>query len=95
MIKTQIQIPDHLYSEAKRIAREREISFAEVVRRGLEAIVRVYPALPDGGGTGSPPKPRALGWRGLDHQRVRAAALADQERTTRTQVRTAPGRAKT
>jgi hypothetical protein len=40
MIKTQIQIPDHLYSEAKRIAREREISFAEVVRRGLEAIVR-------------------------------------------------------
>ena len=43
MIKTQIQIPDHLYREAKRIAAEYEMSFADVVRRGLE---RVHPAFP-------------------------------------------------
>lgn len=43
MIKTQIQIPDHLYHEAKRLARENELSFAEVVRRGLEEIVRHHP----------------------------------------------------
>lgn len=42
MKKTQIQIPDHLYEQAKAIARERELSFAEVVRRGIEYIVGVY-----------------------------------------------------
>jgi hypothetical protein len=44
MIKTQVQFPDCLYREAKRVAREREISFAEVVRRGVEYITRAYPA---------------------------------------------------
>ena len=43
MIKTQVQIPDHLYREAKRIAREYELSFAEVVRRGLERMVPAFP----------------------------------------------------
>ena len=43
MVKTQIQSPDHLYREAKRRAQENEMSFAEVVRRGLEEIVRHHP----------------------------------------------------
>ncbi len=42
MIKTQIQLPEELYAEAKRVAREREMSLAEVVRRGVEYITRVY-----------------------------------------------------
>ncbi len=46
MIKTQIQLPDELYKQAKRVARERELSLAEVVRRGVEYITRVYPPLP-------------------------------------------------
>lgn len=45
MIKTQIQLPDALYREAKRVAEEREMSLAEVVRRGLEYITQAYPAL--------------------------------------------------
>lgn len=45
MIKTQVQIPDDLYRAAKRVARERELSLAEVMRRGLEYIVTVYPTL--------------------------------------------------
>jgi hypothetical protein len=45
MIKTQIQLPDLLYREAKRVAKEREISLAEVLRRGVEYITRVYPPL--------------------------------------------------
>jgi len=45
MIKTQIQLPDCLYREAKRVAREREMSLAEVLRRGVEYITRVYPPL--------------------------------------------------
>ncbi len=43
MVKTQIQFPDHLYREAKRVAAEYEMSFAEVVRRGVESVVRDYP----------------------------------------------------
>ena len=43
MVKTQVQFPDHLYREAKRVAVEQEMSFAEVVRRGLEIAVQGYP----------------------------------------------------
>jgi len=43
MVKTQVQFPDHLYREAKRVAIEQEMSFAEVVRRGLEIAVQGYP----------------------------------------------------
>lgn len=44
MIRTQIQLPDSLYAEVKRIASEQEWSIAEVLRRGAEAILRRYPA---------------------------------------------------
>jgi hypothetical protein len=43
MIKTQVQIPDQLYYKAKAIAEQREWSFAEVIRRGLEHMARAYP----------------------------------------------------
>jgi len=43
MVKTQVQFPDHLFKEAKRIAFENEMSFAEVVRRGVEQVVKDYP----------------------------------------------------
>lgn len=60
MIKTQVQIPDYLYKEAKRVAREREMSLAEVMRRGLEYMTQVYPPL-HSSKAWSPPKPRHLG----------------------------------
>lgn len=43
MVKTQVQIPDALFHEAKRLAAENEMSCAEVVRRGLEEIIRHHP----------------------------------------------------
>jgi len=43
MVKTKVQIPDVLFREAKRLAAENEMSFAEVVRRGLEEIIRHHP----------------------------------------------------
>jgi hypothetical protein len=46
MVKTQIQLPDHLFREAKRIAAEYEMSFAEVVRRSLERTMPGYPPEP-------------------------------------------------
>lgn len=43
MIKTQVQIPNELFERAKRVAAEKEWSFAEIVRRGLEQMVLRYP----------------------------------------------------
>jgi hypothetical protein len=43
MVKTQVQIPEHLYREGKRIAVEYEMSFADVVRRGLERVIPSFP----------------------------------------------------
>jgi hypothetical protein len=73
MVKTQIQLPDTLYGEAKRVAREREMSFAEVVRRGVEYVTRIYPPIEANAKTWRPPKPHRLGsfhappadWRAL------------------------------
>ena len=46
MIRTQVQLPNELYEKAKRFSREREMSLAEVVRRGLEQLLDRYPAEP-------------------------------------------------
>lgn len=60
MIRTQVQIPDRLYRDAKRISEEQEMTLAEVVRRGLEHMVRTYPPR-DGDSGWWPPPPRHLG----------------------------------
>ncbi|MFT4587526.1 MAG: hypothetical protein ACI9VS_002783 [Candidatus Binatia bacterium] len=43
MIRTQIQLPDELYKRAKRLGAERELSLAEMTRRGLELFISRYP----------------------------------------------------
>ena len=43
MVKTEVQIPDDLYHKIKLIAKTREMSFAEVIRRGAEYMTSVYP----------------------------------------------------
>ncbi len=76
MIKTQVQIPDHLYREAKRVAAENEMSFAEVVRRGIEEMVQHYPGGRRPAEEWRPPKPQDLGatlapeeeWTVLSHE---------------------------
>jgi hypothetical protein len=42
MIRTQIQLPNRLYSEVKRIAEKQEWSIAEALRRGAESLARRY-----------------------------------------------------
>ena len=61
MIKTQVQFPDHLYREAKRVAEEYEMSFAEVVRRGLEQVIKAHPPNRPPIKEWSLPKPRSMG----------------------------------
>ena len=50
MMKTQIQIPDQLYQQAKAIAEQREWSLAEVFRRGIEQMTRLYPVVKNASG---------------------------------------------
>lgn len=61
MIRTQIQLPDALYREVKRVAAEREMSLAELVRRGLETILSCFPAHPESRAMWELPEPRPLG----------------------------------
>jgi hypothetical protein len=61
MVKTQIQLPDHLFREAKRVAADYEMSFAEVVRRSLERTMPAYP--PKNQIPWEPPEPVDLGMR--------------------------------
>lgn len=43
MVRTQIQLPEPLYRDVQRVARQQDWSIAEVIRRGAEAVVRAYP----------------------------------------------------
>ncbi len=75
MMRTQIQLPDAIYHDAKRIAKEQEISLAEVVRRGLAHMSALYP--PARNADWTLPDARALGpfaepvtdWRDLANSR--------------------------
>jgi hypothetical protein len=76
MVKTQVQIPDALFREAKRIASENEMSFAEVVRRGLEEIILHHPPRRERAADWAPPAVFDLGetlapeedWTALCHE---------------------------
>jgi hypothetical protein len=77
MIKTQIQLPDDLYNKVKQLAREKEISLAELCRRGLEYMLRVHPVHSAKTNKWQLPDPKSLGipkihfslWRELAHDR--------------------------
>jgi hypothetical protein len=45
MTRTQVQLPDELYLKAKRFSAEREMSLAEMTRRGLELLLDRYPPI--------------------------------------------------
>lgn len=61
MVETQVQIPDRLYEEAQRVAAENEMSFAEVVRRGLEELILHHPPNRKNSHDWSPPMPYDMG----------------------------------
>jgi len=72
MVKTQIQLPENLYRDAKRVAAEYEMSFAEVVRRSLE---RALPAYAPRHADWQPPVPVSLGLRcAIDDDELRLLA---------------------
>lgn len=74
MTRTQIQLPDEVYARAKRLCQAREISLAELARRGIEHILNVYSSPAVSADEWHLPKPRDLGWKGLTHAQVKEEA---------------------
>lgn len=74
MTRTQIQLPDDVYARARKLCKSREISLAELARRGIEYILSVYSAQPGTSGEWQPPKPRRLGWKGLSDSQIKEQA---------------------
>ena len=74
MIRTQIQLPDETFARAKKVCEAREISLAELARRGIEYILSVYSTESDANLEWHPPKPRKLGWRGLTDAELKIEA---------------------
>ena len=84
MTRTQIQLPDRLYQRAKTFAAERELSLAEITRRGLELLLDRYPE----------PRPSVGQWRlprvdggGIKVPLDELAEIARADETTRTRRR--------
>lgn len=77
MVRAQVQIPEKLHREVKRLADERGWSFAEVVRRGLEHMMRTHLAVesrtPD-----LPILPARVFADGFDQVDLRALVEADE-----------------
>ncbi len=90
MVRTQIQLPDDVFAKAKKVCETREISLAELARRGIDYILTVYSEPLDKDAGWQLPKPRNLGWKGMSHAEVKTQAqLTNSEmlETTRPQRR--------
>lgn len=74
MKRTQIQLPDETLARARKVCEAREISLAELARRGLEYILSVYAPEPDARRGWTLPGPQDLGWKGLSHEEIKAEA---------------------
>ena len=74
MTRTQIQLPDAVFARAKKLCEAREISLAELARRGIEYILSVYAPEPGANQDWQPPKPRRLGWKGLSDAEIKEQA---------------------
>ncbi len=79
MIKTQIQLPDDLYRDLKRLAQAKEWSLAETLRRGGELLLARHPYIAENKPAWTQPQARDLGWQGLTHDEVHAASLDDMD----------------
>jgi hypothetical protein len=79
MKKTQVQLPDPLYREVKRLAEQLDWSLAEVLRRGAEYMVQSYPIPPKRREEWTLPEPLDLGEPRVHHSRWRELANQSYE----------------
>ena len=81
MIKTQIQLPNQLYHQAKAIAEQREWSLAEVIRRGIEHMAAVYPLTETAAEWKMPVLKSGVFAANFDQLDLKAVAAGDELRT--------------
>lgn len=81
MTKTQIQVPEELYSSIKAFARAREWSLAETFRRGAELLLEVYDSSPAPRACWVPPTSTQAGWQNLSPQELRDISFQDADPT--------------
>lgn len=74
MVRTQIQLPDAIHARAKEVCRARELSMAELARRGIEYMLEVYGPVKDSYVGWQPPTPRHLGWHGMTDDELKEQA---------------------
>lgn len=79
MKRTQIQVPDPLYKEMKRLADLQDWSISEVFRRGAEELLRRYPDLKRKV-KWTLPEPKDLGHPKIEEGRWRDVLAADESR---------------
>lgn len=77
MIRVQIQLGEDLHARAKRLAAAREISLAELARRGIELFLAQTPSPDELAELWRAPTVD-LGWKGMSH-----AQIKDEARRTR------------
>ena len=80
MTRTQIQLPEPLFRQLKRIAGERDWSLAELVRRGMEAYAQTCPELTENQKQWTMPILRGSGGHLADPSDICAEAEAIEKR---------------
>lgn len=81
MTRTQIQLPDELYQRAKAFAARRELSLAEITRRGIEMFLDRFPESGSTSGAWRLPKVDAGGIR-VPLESLHDIAAEDESRTS-------------
>lgn len=85
MTRTQIQLPEPLFGRLRSIAQARDISVAEVIRRGMEIYAMSCPETVPAGTVWEMPVLRGSGGHLIDPSSVKGEALAIENRFKRNQ----------
>lgn len=83
MTRTQIQLPEPLFQRLKKIANQRDLSVAELIRRGMESYVQTCPEVSQSPDQWTMPILRGSGGHLLDPASVAAEADAIVHRSTK------------
>jgi hypothetical protein len=81
MTRTQIQLPEPLFGRLKRIAQVRDVSVAEVIRRGMELYAQSCTEVDSPAEVWTMPVLRGSGGHLMDPAEVKAEATAIEGRS--------------
>jgi hypothetical protein len=90
MVRVQIQLPDEVFTKAKKFCDAREISLSELTRRGSEYMLSVYAQEHGKADEWQPPNPKNLVWRGLSHAEIKEKSQFTSAKTIHRAKRSLP-----